>query len=259
MKRDPRIITNEEGKHVMDFMVPCYHTDASYRMKPSAFMMEAQEMAMNSAEILGFGYDDIFPNYGMAWVLSRFRFKFLKPVHWRDFVRIKTWHKGIQSVFYVRDFELFGEDGELAVVGTSSWVVLDLNNRSLVRVNELPPVISPEPMLTVSAIEELAPKVMMPRKCEPEFVKDHLVVYSDLDINNHTNNVRYIDWAMDCIDPELTTKRPVKEVSINFNKETHLGETVSLYKFQETVEDDIIVTVEGTVEGKQSFCAKITF
>lgn len=259
MKRDPRVRVDESGKHVLDMMVPCYLTDNNYRFKPSAFMTVAQEMAMNSAEILGFGYDDLFPNYHMAWVLSRVHFKFLKPIVWRDMIQFRTWHKGIQSIFYVRDFQVVGEDGEIAILGTSSWVILDLENRSLVRMTELPPCVSPDPMLNESAIEELAPKVMMPRKCVPEQVKDHVVVYGDLDINGHTNNVRYLDWAMDCIDPEVTTKLPVKEVQINFNKETHLGEVVSLFRFEETDGDDRVFTVEGLVEGKQSFCVKIRF
>ena len=259
MKKDPRVIVDASGKHVMDFFVPCYMTDGNCRLKASAFMTQAQEMAMNSAEILGFGYDDLFPNYGMAWVLSRFHFKFLRPVMWREFVRIRTWHKGVRSVFYVRDFELLGEDGELSMIGTSSWVVLNLKERSLVRMNELPPVISPEPMLEEDAIEALAPKVMIPRKVQAEFVHNHIVSFSDIDLNKHTNNVRYIDWAIDCIDAEVTDNCPVKEVAINFNRETHLGETVSLYRHEEQAGEDHIFIIEGKVEDTQSFCARIVF
>jgi len=259
MKYDPRVVVDASGKHVQEFMVPCFMTDASYRMTASAFMTMAQEMAMNSAEILGFGFDSLFPNYHMAWVLSRFQFKFIKPVLWRDNVLIRTWHKGVQSIFYVRDFELLGEDGETAALGTSSWVILDMENRSLVKMTELPDCVSPEPMLLENAYETLAPKVAMPRKIEPVHVKDHVVVYSDLDINGHTNNVRYVDWAMDCIDPEIILNCPVKELAINFNKETRAGDCVSLLMHETTEGDDRIIYVEGQVEGKQSFCVRIAF
>ncbi len=259
MKYDPRIVVAESGKHVQDLMIPCYMTDSNYRLKPSSFMTLAQEMAMNGAEILGFGYDDLFPTYHMGWILSRFHFKFLKPIMWRDEVQFRTWHKGIQSVFYVRDFEIVDSVGELAAIGTSSWVILDLENRSLVRMTELPPCVSPDPQLSVSAIEELAPKVAMPRKCTPEKVRDHVVVYSDLDINGHTNNVRYVDWAMDCLDPAYLAEHPVKEVFINFNKETRAGDVVSMSLHEEYVGDDHIFFVEGSVEDKQSFCVKIVF
>lgn len=259
MKYDPNVVTAESGKHIMDLMIPCYMTDSKYRLKPSAFMMLAQEMAMNGAEILGFGFDEMFPKYHMGWILSRFHFKFLKPVMWRDGIHMRTWHKGIQSIFYVRDFEILDEVGETAVLGTSSWVVLDMDSRSLVRMQELPSCVSPEPQVDAYAIEELAPKVAMPRKCTPVHVTDHKVVYSDLDVNGHTNNVRYIDWAMDCIDPEVTVNCPVKEVFINFNKETRMGDDVALYLHEEQDGDSRVFFVEGVVDDKQSFSAKIVF
>lgn len=259
VRYDPRVVVAESGKHVMDIVVPCYMTDSMYRMKPSSFMSLAQEMAMSGAEILGFGYDDLFPTYHMGWVLSRFHFKFLKPVMWRDAVQVRTWHKGVQSVFYVRDFQIVDENDEALVIGTSSWVILNMESRSLVKMTELPPVVSTDPQLTESAIEELAPKVAMPRKYTPEHVCDHVVVYSDLDINGHTNNVRYIDWAMDCISPDVTLNSPVKEVFINFNKETRVGDVVALNVLEESEGEDRIFIVEGTVEGKQSFIAKLVF
>lgn len=259
MRYDPNVSLAVSGKHVMDLTVPCYMTDSRYRLKPSAFMTLAQEMAMNSAEILGFGHDELFPKYHLGWILSRFHFKFLKPVLWRDAVRICTWHKGVQGIFFVRDFEIVDESGEVAVLGTSSWVILNLDSRSLVRMQDLPDCVSPYPQLDESAILDLAPRIVLPRLCSPVHVSDHTVVYSDLDINLHTNNVRYVEWAMDCIDPEITTACPVREVCVNFNKETRVGDRVALFLHEEEAEDGLVFFVEGFVDGKQSFCVKLVF
>ena len=45
-------------KLVQNFTIPCYETDASWRLKPASFMDLAQEAANSHAAILGFGYDD---------------------------------------------------------------------------------------------------------------------------------------------------------------------------------------------------------
>ena len=45
------------NKLTENYIIPCYDTDASWRLKPVSFMNYAQEMANRHATILGFGYD----------------------------------------------------------------------------------------------------------------------------------------------------------------------------------------------------------
>ena len=91
------------------------------------------------------------------------------------------------------------------------------------------------------------------------FVMDHKVVYSDIDMNNHTNNAMYMQWAMDAIDYETASAKPLKEFTINFNRETKIGDTVSIYRVEEAREDGLHIIVEGLVEGASSFCVELIF
>ena len=43
-------------------IIPCYDTDAAWRLKPTSFMNMAQEAAGRHAVYLGFGYDDLIKN-----------------------------------------------------------------------------------------------------------------------------------------------------------------------------------------------------
>ena len=88
---------------------------------------------------------------------------------------------------------------------------------------------------------------------------DHVVSYSDVDLLGHTNNAMYMHWAMDAVDYELASARPVKELTINFNHETKAGENVQIYRTQVEKEDGLHVFVEGKVEGVSSFCVEIIF
>ena len=129
-------VRREGYKFCQDICVPCYDTDASFYLKPAAFMDMAQEIAYWAAQELGFGYDDLHVHH-VAWVLSRMHFHFGNPPKWRDDVTLYTWHKGADGLFYLRDFFLQDADGNRLVTCTSSWVVIDERTRRLVRPEEL--------------------------------------------------------------------------------------------------------------------------
>ena len=249
-------VRREGYKFCQDICVPCYDTDASFYLKPAAFMDMAQEIAYWAAQELGFGYDDLHVHH-VAWVLSRMHFHFENPPKWRDNVTLYTWHKGADGLFYLRDFFLQDADGNRLVTCTSSWVVIDERTRRLVRPEELQDKLSTGDV--DDAIAERAPKVVMPRGTEPEPAGEHTVVYSDVDIIGHTNNARYMVWAMDSIDYETASACRVKDVYINFNKETTPGTSVQLYRLKTEEDGALVWYVEGRVEGKSAFCVKMVF
>ena len=249
-------VRREGYKFCQDICVPCYDTDASFYLKPASFMDMAQEIAYWAAQELGFGYDDLHVHH-VAWVLSRMHFHFENPPKWRDNVTLYTWHKGADGLFYLRDFFLQDADGHRLVTCTSSWVVIDERTRRLVRPEELQDKLSTGDV--DDAIAERAPKVVMPRGAEPEPAGEHTVVYSDVDIIGHTNNARYMVWAMDSIDYETASACRVKDVYINFNKETTPGTSVQLYRLKTEEDGALVWYVEGRVEGKSAFCVKMVF
>lgn len=238
-----------------NFTIPCYQTDASWRLKPSAFMDLAQEMANRHATVLGFGYDDLILTR-TAWILSRVNIRFEKTPLWRDEVSLTTWHKGLNRLFFLRDFIMKDKDGNECVKATTSWLVLNLDTRRLVRD---PHLMDEGTTCTDNVIETPAEKVQMPKGVEPELVKEHKVSYSDVDLNGHTNNAMYMQWAMDAIDYSVASAKPVKEVTINFNHETKAEDVVKIYRADVENEDGLRVFVEGKVNEQSSFCVEIVF
>lgn len=215
----------------------------------------AQEAAGQHAVYLGFGYDDLIVS-NTAWILSRLNIKFLDTPLWRDEITLTTWHKGLNRLFYIRDFVLTDKDGKERVKATTSWLVMNLENRRLVRD---PKLVDMDGICTDDAIETPADKVQMPKDIEAEYVMDHRVSYSDVDTNSHTNNAMYMQWAMDTVEYEIASTRPVKEVTINFNHETKAGDIVSLYRTSVEKEDGLHVFVEGRLGDVSTFCVEITF
>ena len=240
-------------KYSKDLTIQCYETDAAWRLKPVSFMNFAQEAAGNHAVYLGFGYDDLIAS-NTAWILSRMHVVFTDTPKWKDELTLTTWHKGLNRLFFLRDFIL--TDKEERVKATTSWLVLDLATRRLVRD---PKLMEDGTVCTENVIETPADKVQMPKGIEAVHMMDHVVAYSDVDMNGHTNNAMYMQWAMDAVDYDLASSRPVREFTINFNHETKYGDVVSIYKTRLEEEDGVRVFIEGKSADQSAFCVEIVF
>ena len=241
-------------KYIQDITIPCYDTDASWRLKPASFMNYAQEAAGNHAVYLGFGYDDLIAT-NTAWILSRVHVVFPDTPKWKDKITLTTWHKGQERLFFLRDFILTDQEGKERVKATTSWLILNLETRRMVRDSG----ISEDGECKENVLETPADKVVMPKDIEAEHVMDHAVAYSDVDMNAHTNNAMYMQWAMDAVDYDIASTRPVKEFTINFNHETKPGDKVEIYKARIEEADGRRVFVEGKVDGQSAFTAEIIF
>lgn len=242
-------------KYTDKYTIPCYDTDASWRLKPTSFMNLAQEAAGRHAVHLGFGYDDLIKT-NTAWILSRVHVEFVDTPKWREEIIINTWHKGLNRLFFLRDFLLTDNEGRPRVKATTSWLVLNLETRRLVRD---PGLMEEGTVCTENVIETPADKVQMPKDAEVELVRKHTVSYSDIDTNGHTNNAMYMQWSMNSVGYDVTSTRAVKEFTINFNHETKAGDVVDIYRASLEKEDGLHVFVEGKLGEVSSFCVEIVF
>ena len=239
------------NRYALEQTVRCYDVDSAMRLRPSSFMDYAQELAYLAADAMHFGYDELMRE-GKAWVLSRMHIVFDDIPHWRDKIELTTWHKGPAGPFYIRDFSLC-EDNKVRVRATSSWVILDIRERRMVRSSEVVEMIPESTVCHDNAIEEPAARIMAPKGFEMQLAGSHTVQYSDIDLQGHTNNARYVLWAVDCIGTDVLKEHPVRELTVNFNHETLAGEVVELF----ICHDGTDYFVEGHSGGHIVFCVKV--
>lgn len=236
-----------------DHIITCYEADANQLMRPTAMLDLMQEAANVNASTLGFGYDEMI-NSNTAWVLSRIHVKFINTPKWRQEVNLKTWHKGVSKLFYLRDFILSDKEENHLVVATTSWLIIDLNTRRLVRNKDL--ALSDTAM---DAIPTPADKVVMPVDIEPELVRKHPVTWSEIDANGHVNNVKYAVWAIDAVTPEDIKEKPLKEILINYDAEVMPMDVVKISRIRQETEDGLVYYITGKVADKQNFAVKLVF
>jgi len=234
--------------------IPCYMFDFSSALRPNSFMDIAQEVAARGADAIGFG-DSNLRKHNLVWILARMSVRFEAVPHRYDTVTAQTWHRGGDGVFFFRDSCLLNADNSIAVASTSNWVLMDIARRTVVRLSNLPSDLIADTQCSDRIFGEDCAKIVAPSNMELSRIGEHRVCYSDLDYNGHTNNTRYLVWALDVLPFKELVSRGVKEFSINFNKETHLGDVVELYHACENG----VHYIEGRTSGIQNFILKISF
>jgi len=58
------------------------------------------------------------------------------------------------------------------------------------------------------------------------FDRDFRVRFHDLDLNRHVNNVRYVEWAVETLDPSWLNAHELTTLTLEFRAETTGGDTV---------------------------------
>lgn len=248
--------TDKNMKYSKNHTITCYEADANQLMRPTAMLDLMQEAANVNATTLGFGFDEMIET-NAAWVLSRMHVRFDKLPAWRQDVKLETWHKGVAKLFYLRDFILSDTEGNAMIKATTSWLIIDMNTRRLIRNSDL--ASSPEKCTKEDVIAEPADKVVVPVDIEPELVRKHPVTWSEVDTMGHVNNVKYVVWAIDAVEQEVVRERPLKELLVNYDAEVMPGDTVKIFRTRQETEEGLVYYITGKVGDKQNFSVKLTF
>jgi len=210
----------KENTLCRSYDVRSYEVDAGGRLSVPSIVNFLQDAASSHALKLGVAVSQLQAN-NYTWVLSRIILKMDKYPRWGDTVRIYTWPSGIEGAFALRDFDIRCTDQTIGAC-ISAWIILDTVKRRPVRPKTFARQLKPVDKGHV--LDQ--PLTKLPALIECQIEKQFQVRYHDLDINQHVNNVNYIEWLLECRDPACANHSVLSELSVNFLGEALLDETV---------------------------------
>lgn len=232
----------------------------SYNLNPRGFARFTtmanffQEMAYAHANQLGFGYRDLHKNKTM-WVLCRMRILMHRYPEWGDQVNVETWHRGMDRLFGLRDFSVTDHQGNELGLASSAWLILDATSRRPVRAsNEM----LQEGKAEKAVFNEPLQKIKLPDNLQE--VGHRHVVFSDLDIMGHVNNVKYMEWSIDAILTGGSIGQEISELEINFTNEARLGDEITINGNQTlhfTSGPDMFFQAMRVADGKEIFRVRL--
>ena len=208
-----------------------------------------QLTAAAHSELGGISFSDM-QEFNQAWVLSRMRVEISKLPKWKDTVTIKTWINTLENSRSVRALEVYVNG--IKVVGSETfWVVINTEKR---RPEALAlPFEHFEIFPEKKATEKSFSKIQLVDNKEDVFNK--VVVLSYLDIVNHVNNVKYLEWCLDFVSSELILNQKIDSFEMNFMKELSLKDQVKIHESE--IDNNTIFSI--TKDEKTSFALEINW
>ena len=205
------------------FKVHTYEVDIHNRLTVQTLAQFLQESASNHAALLGFGVEYLLGN-NRTWVLSRLAIEIEEFIPLGETITIKTWPAATEKLFFIRDFEITNSKGSIIGSATSYWIFIDTKNSRPVHPSKKEIVFDYENI--ERGFNRSLSKLPSQEDMEPS--RSFHVRYSDLDLNNHVNNIKYIEWGMEGIDPVYKKKHIPFRLEINFLSEAKYDHIVEL-------------------------------
>ena len=156
-----------------------------------------QLTAAAHSELGGISFFDM-QAFNQAWVLSRMRIEITELPKWKDVITINTWINSLENSRSIRAIEVI-LNGRKIIGSETFWVVF---NTKIRRPEELKlPISHFELFQKRKATDISLSKIIVEDSVEK--INEKEVVLSDIDIVNHVNNVKYLEWCLDYVTPEL--------------------------------------------------------
>ena len=209
-----------------NFKITSYQVDFQERIKPTNLMQLFQEAAGNHAQNLGAGYAALVEEK-LFWALSRIRVEIQHLPRWGEEIYIETWPCSLVGPFFRRDFIFYNQQNEEICKGVSGWLLLNSENMRPQRAERLTIDL---PLNEGKLALGTFPDRLNGQAETPVFSKK--ILYNEIDVNNHVNNTRYLDWVMDCFDSAFYQSHRLTSFTLEFLGEMHWGDDVELLSGQ---------------------------
>ncbi len=122
-------------------------------------------------------------------------------------------------------------DGGPVARATSSWLIIDRNSRRIQRpddnLRKYDPELPDEKALIRNAIK------LEPADSNGLKTNQFSVRISDLDLNLHTNNARYLKWVTDSYDLDFIINNVPFSAEINYLAESHYNDPIAIIMSEE--------------------------
>ncbi|MCL2440383.1 MAG: thioesterase [Treponema sp.] len=200
--------------------------DRSDRLTLNGVFNFFQEAAISHAENLGVGREDM-ARTGQVWIISRMSVLVDRRPNYRESVAVRSWPCGWDKLFAIRDYEIKDNEGKAIVSARSAWLIVDMEKRRPLRPQSVMDNLPLNEDLSALPPEANGAAALTERDSLQKHI-ERKALYTDLDFNGHVNNVRYIQWIEDVMDPQLLEKAGKMRFDINYISEIMEGEIIEL-------------------------------
>ncbi|KAF5442344.1 hypothetical protein F2P56_035013 [Juglans regia] len=185
-----------------------------------------QETALNHVWMSGLLSNGFGATHGMVrnnliWVVSRMQVQVDHYPIWGEVLEIDTWVGASGKNGMRRDWLIQSQaTGHVFARATSTWVMMNQQTRRLSKMpEEVRDEISPW-FIENQAIKEDSPEKIIKLDSKARYMNSNLKPKrSDLDMNQHVNNVKYVRWMLETIPDEILESRQLSSIILEYRRE----------------------------------------
>ena len=204
-----------------EFTVQHIHLDGLGRIKPSAMLHFIMRTVSAQCTQLGVSWDDIRP-LGLIWVVGRSRLQVLRAPRLNEKLIVETWPMPATRSAYPRAALVKNDKGEELYRCTTLWALMNKETRRLVLPANggisVPSLVVGNELPVPGSFAAQPLGEMDQRK----------VCFSELDLNGHMNNTKYLDWVADLLPSSFHADHIFRDVTICYLSEAREGQTVQM-------------------------------
>lgn len=240
-----------ENVHTEKYITNDVEIDVNENVSAIDILRLLQRVTFTHSKILGLDHQTMIDRDNAFWVITKMKFVQNHPISADQNLTLKTWTHTPQAVRFVRDLQIKSKN-KIMVSGKSEWCCLDYQTRALRRSSSIkyPDLEMKETKQNNLTFTNL--KVDVEKK---DFVYTKIIMPTDIDVNLHTNNLKYNVMALDALSLDDLQNKTIKEYEIYFVNESRIGEKIDIYK--KKVHN--LIYIEGKREDTTIFKSVIKF
>ncbi|XP_031380551.1 palmitoyl-acyl carrier protein thioesterase, chloroplastic-like isoform X2 [Punica granatum] len=210
-----------------NFSIRSYEIGADRTASIETLMNHLQETALNhvkTAGLLGngFGSTPEMTKRNLIWVVTKMQVLVDRYPTWGDVVQVDTWvcgsgKNGMRRDWLVRDLKT----GETLTRASSVWVMMNKLTRKLSKIpEEVRGEIEPYFLNSAPVVDEDGRKLPKLDGSNADYVLSGLTPrWSDLDVNQHVNNVKYIGWILESAPQPILETHELSAITLEYRRE----------------------------------------
>lgn len=243
-----------------NFSIRSYEIGADKTASIETLMNHLQETALNHvmcAGLLGdgFGSTPEMSKRNLIWVVTKMQVGVEYYPSWGDIIEVDTWvgasgKNGMRRDWHVRD----RQTGQTIMRATSNWVMMNKQTRRLSKFpEEVRAEIGPYFLDKGPVIEEDSRKLPKLGDDNADHVRSGLTPrWSDLDVNQHVNNVKYIGWILEGAPRSVLENHELGSMTLEYRREcgrdSVLQSLTSVSASETSLECQHLLRLEGGAE-----------
>ncbi|WMV28303.1 hypothetical protein MTR67_021688 [Solanum verrucosum] len=241
-----------EGAYRQTVVIRSYEVGPDKVATIESILNLLQETALNHVWMSGLLSDGFGATHGMMknnliWVVSRMQVQIDHYPIWGEVIEIDTWVGASGKNGMRRDWQIRSQaTGLVFARATSTWVMMNQQTRRLSKMpEEVRAEISPW-FISKQAIKEENPIKIEKLDDTAKYVLSNLKPKrSDLDMNHHVNNVKYVRWMLETIPDHFLESYQLSSIVLEYRRECGSTDIVqSLCEPDEEVLFDDVVDVD---------------